>query len=250
MEDSIAAARLAGRTLLTEVESKELLADAGIPVIPTWLATTGVEAAKVAENIGFPVVVKVISRDISHKSDVGGVELNLQSPSEVEDAFKRITKAAKAAAPGAKIDGVSVQKMALRGVEVIVGMTTDPQFGAVMMFGLGGLMVELMKDVAFRIVPLSARDARAIVRDIKGYPVLEGLRGQPGVSVAALEGVILQVSQFAESHPDIAEIDLNPVFAYPDGAVAVDARVVLAQAQTLHAPESTTPPEGGIVGQR
>ena len=228
MPDPIATARAARRTLLSEVESKELLASAGIPVTEARLAKSASDAVKIAEKIGYPVVLKVISADISHKSDIGGVELNLKKASEVKAAFKRIKDAAKAAAPKSKMDGVSVQKMAKSGTEVIIGMTTDPQFGAVMMFGLGGVMVELMKDVAFRIVPLEPADAHAIVRDIKGYPLLEGMRGQPPVDVAALEKLVLQVSAFAAAHPEIAELDLNPVFAYPDGAVAVDARVVLA----------------------
>ncbi len=229
MPDPIATARAAGRTLLSEVESKDLLASAGIAVTAARLATSAAEAVKIADKIGYPVVLKVISADISHKSDVGGVELNLKKASEVKAAFKRIKAAAKEAAPKSKMDGVSVQKMADRGTEVIIGMTTDPQFGQVMMFGLGGIMVELMKDVAFRIVPLEPRDAHEIVRDIKGYALLEGMRGQAGVDVDALERLVLQVSEFAAAHPEVAEIDLNPVFAYPDGAVAVDARVVLAE---------------------
>lgn len=230
MPDPIAAARAAGRTLLTEVESKELLASAGIPVTPTRLATSADEAAKVAAEIGFPVVLKVLSGDISHKSDVGGVELGLPDAAAVQAAYDRIMASAKQAAPGAKVDGVSVQPMAKQGTEVIVGMTTDPQFGPVMMFGLGGIMVEVLKDVAFRIVPLEPRDAKQLVREIKGYPVLEGVRGRPGADIAALESFVLKVSEFAAAHPEVQEIDLNPVFAYPDGALGVDARVVLAPA--------------------
>ena len=137
--------------------------------------------------------------------------------------------AVQEAAPNASVDGVSVQQMAKPGTEVIIGTTTDPQFGPVLAFGLGGIMVEVLKDVAFRIVPLEKRDANQIVREIKGYPVLEGIRGQSPADIDALEEMILQVSAFAEQHPEIAELDLNPVFAYPDGAIAVDARVVLAE---------------------
>ena len=239
MPDPIAAVRAARRTLLTEVESKELLGAAGIPVTAARLARTASAAVEAAEEIGYPVVLKVVSSDVSltHKSDVGGVELNLEKASEVRAAFRRIKAAAKAAAPKAKVAGVSVQSMAAPGTEVIVGMTADPQFGPVMMFGLGGIMVEVLKDVAFRIVPLEPRDARGIVREIRGYPVLEGVRGRAGVDIAALERLILQVSAFAEAHPEVAEIDLNPVFAYPDGAIAVDARVVLA-------PADAPPPRG------
>lgn len=227
MSDPIAAARAAGRTLLTEVESKQLLHDGGVRVTEARLATTADEAAAAAGEIGFPAVLKIISGDIAHKSDVGGVELGLQDADAVSAAFDRMMASVKQAAPDASIDGVSVQAMAEPGTEVIIGMTTDEQFGPVMMFGLGGIMVEVLKDVAFRIVPLEQRDAAQIVREIKGFPVLEGVRGQSPADVAALESMILQVSSFVEEHPEIAELDLNPVLAYPDGAIAVDARVVL-----------------------
>ena len=226
----IASARADGRTLLTEVESKQLLHDAGIRVTQARLATTADEAAAAADVIGYPAVLKVVSRDIAHKSDVGGVELGLADADAVRAAYDRIMAAAKERAPGAGVEGVSVQQMAQQGTEVIIGTTTDPQFGPVLAFGLGGIMVEVLKDVAFRIVPLESRDARQIVREIRGFPVLEGVRGQPGSDLDALEAMILQVSQFASDHPEVAELDLNPVFAYPDGAIAVDARIVLAEA--------------------
>ena len=230
MSDPIAAARADGRTLLTEVESKQLLHDAGITVTQARLATSADEAVAAAEEFGYPAVLKVVSGDIAHKSDVGGVELGLGDGEAVRAAYDRIMASVKAAEPDAHVGGVSVQQMADPGVEVIIGMTTDPQFGPVLAFGLGGIMVEVLKDVAFRIVPLEPRDAGQIVREIKGYPVLEGVRGQPGADVDALESMILEVSAFAEAHPEIAELDLNPVFARPDGAIAVDARVVLAEA--------------------
>jgi acyl-CoA synthetase (NDP forming) len=226
MTDPIAAARAAGRTLLTEVESKQLLEQAGIPVVSARLATSADEAARIADETGYPVVLKVVSAEISHKSDIGGVELNLGDGAAVRAAYARIEAAV--AKTGAKLEGVSVQRMAAPGVEVIVGMTTDHQFGPVLMFGLGGVMVEVLKDVAFRVVPLEPRDASLMVREVKGYPVLEGVRGRAGADVAALEAFILKVSDFAATHPEVAEIDLNPVFAYPDGAIGVDARVVLA----------------------
>ena len=226
----IASARADGRTLLTEVESKQLLHDAGIRVTQARLATTGDEAAAAADAIGYPAVLKVVSGEIAHKSDVGGVELGLADAAAVRSAYDRILAAAKEHAPGARVDGVSVQEMAKQGTEVIIGITTDPQFGPVLAFGLGGIMVEVLKDVAFRIVPLESRDARQIVREVRGFAVLEGVRGRPGSDIDALEAMILQVSQFASDHPEVAELDLNPVFAYPDGAIAVDARVVLAEA--------------------
>ncbi|MCH7953936.1 MAG: acetate--CoA ligase family protein, partial [Chloroflexi bacterium] len=162
-------------------------------------------------------------------SDIGGVELNISDQESVRAAFDRITSAAKKANATAKIDGVSVQRMAEPGVEVITGMTMDAQFGPVLMFGLGGVLVEVLKDVAFRVVPITARDANQMVHEIQGFPILEGHRGQEPSDVGALEKLLVQLSDFIEAHPDVAELDLNPVFAYPKGAVAVDARIVLSE---------------------
>jgi len=220
-------ARSEGRNVLTEVEAKELLRRAGISVIDTKLATSREEALSISRQLGFPVVLKIASPDIVHKSDVGGVKLGLRTSTQVGKAYDDIMKAIKKQYPDAAIKGVSVQKMARPGVEVIIGMSKDAQFGPVIMFGLGGVLVEILKDVSFRIVPLARRDAREMIREIKGYPLLEGYRGQEPVDVGYLEELILKVSSFVEQHPEVAELDLNPVFAYKDGAVAVDARVVL-----------------------
>ena len=224
----IDSAKSEGRTLLTEIEAKQVLDEAGIPVALAVLARDAKEAAKAAEKAGFPVVLKIVSPDVAHKSDVGGVRLGLESNEDVEEAFEEIVDAVKAALPEARIEGVAVQKMAPAGTEVIVGMSKDPQFGPVMMFGLGGILVEVLKDVAFRIVPLEPKDARQMVREIKSFPVLEGVRGQPPADIEALEDLILKISAFVDAHPEIEELDLNPVFAYPDGALAVDARIVVA----------------------
>ena len=221
-------ARQQGRTILSEVEAKQLLAEAGIPVVEARLATSREDAVGTAGELGYPVALKVVSAQITHKSDVGGVKLNLASAEEVGAAFDSIMKAAGDAAPDATIDGVSVQRMAEPGIEVITGMTLDAQFGPVLMFGLGGVFVEVLKDVAFRVVPITPRDARQMVRDIQGFPVLQGHRGQEPTDLDALEGLLLKLSEFVEGHPEIVELDLNPVFAYPTGAVAADARIVLA----------------------
>lgn len=226
--DVIAAARAQNRRLLNEVEAKALLAAAGVPVVPTRLARSREEAVAIAREAGFPVVLKVVSNEITHKSDVGGVKLGLQDDAAVAEAFDSILASVKAAAPQATVEGVAVQKMAPAGTEVIVGVNSDPQFGPVLMFGLGGILVEVLEDVSFRIVPIEPRDARQMVREIKGAKLLQGFRGQPPADIAALEDLLLRVSQFVEAHPDVAELDLNPVFAYPDGAVAVDARIVLS----------------------
>ena len=213
--------------VLAEVESKELLQKAGIPVVEARLARTKREAVSLSKQMGFPVVLKMSSPNVIHKSDAGGVKLGLANATQVGKAYSEIVSSIKQAYPEAEIHGLSVQRMAGPGVEVIIGMSKDPQFGPVLMFGLGGILVEVLKDVSFRIVPVSERDARDMIREIKGYPILEGYRGQKPVSIAALEKLIVRVSQFAENNPHIAELDLNPVFAYPDKAIAVDARVVL-----------------------
>ena len=228
LAEVIGSARSEGRTLLTEVESKQVLYDAGIPVAVAVLAGDAAEAAKAADKTGYPVVLKIVSPDVAHKSDVGGVRLGLESSDEVQEAFDEIVSAVKEAQPNARIEGVAVQKMAPAGTEVIVGMSKDAQFGPVLMFGLGGILVEVLKDVAFRIVPLEPKDARQMVREIKGFPVLEGVRGQLPADLEALEKLILKVSEFVEAHPEIEEVDLNPVFAYPDGVLAVDARILIS----------------------
>ena len=215
------------QNLLTEVESKELLRRAEIPVIEAKLARTKKEAISLSREMGFPVVLKISSPDVVHKSDSGGVKLGLTNASQVGKAYSQVMSSIKQAYPKARIDGVSVQTMAPPGVEVIVGMSKDAQFGPVLMFGLGGILVEVLKDVSFRIVPVTERDAREMIKEIKGYPVLQGYRGQKPASIPALEQLIVKVSQFVEKNPQIKELDLNPIFAYPDKAVAVDARIIL-----------------------
>lgn len=229
-------ARVRNRLLLTEVEAKALLGTAGVPVAQARLARTRDEAMTLAREIGFPVVLKVCSPDVSHKSDVGGVALNLRSIEEVGKAFDDMMKTVTQTQPTATLDGVSVQALAKPGVEVIIGLTTDPQFGSLVMFGLGGVYVEVLKDVAFRLAPLTPRDAQAMIREIRGLPLLTGYRGQAAVDLAALERVLLQVSALAEAHPEIKELDLNPIFAHPDGCLAVDARVVLHAEGTSSTP--------------
>lgn len=221
-------ARAEGRTILTEIEAKQMLEAAGIPVSPARLAKTRGDAMAEAEKLGYPIVLKIVSPQITHKSDVGGVALGLQSAAEVGDAFDRVVASAKQHEPNATIDGVAVQRMEKAGIEVIIGVTKDPQFGPVLMFGLGGVLVEVLKDVAFRVIPIEQRDARQMIEEIKGYPLLQGYRGSDPADLAQLQALLMNVSAFVEAHPEVAELDLNPVFAYKDGAIAVDARVVLA----------------------
>ncbi|MFH0846967.1 MAG: acetate--CoA ligase family protein [Chloroflexota bacterium] len=220
-------ARDEGRTILTEIESKELMKEAGIGVVDTFLAASSEEAIAQCCITGFPVGLKITSPDILHKSDAGGVKLNLKTNEEVTQACEDILTSARRYDPKARIHGIAVQKMARPGVEVIIGMTKDPQFGPVLMFGLGGVMVEVIKDVSLRAVPLNPRDAKEMIREIKGYKMLIGFRGQPPVAASVLEDWLLKLSRFVEATPEIKEVDLNPVFAYSDGALAVDARVIL-----------------------
>jgi acyl-CoA synthetase (NDP forming) len=220
-------ARSASRTLLNEIESKALLSEAGIPVVETKLATSKPEAIAISKKLGYPVALKIVSPEITHKSDVGGVKLGLKTSKQVEIAYEEILSAVRRKYPHTVIDGMSVQRMARPGTEVIIGMTKDSQFGPVLMFGVGGILVELLKDVSFRIVPLEREDAREMIREIKGYAILEGFRGMEPVDVSSLEEILLKLSKFVDENPEIKELDLNPVFAYRDGVVAADARVIL-----------------------
>ena len=222
-------ARQQGRTLLTELESKQVLHDLGIPTLLGQLATSEEDAVRAADIIGYPVVLKIASPDIVHKSDVGGVQLHLQDREAVRQASRAMQQSVVAHAPTARIDGLIVQPMAAPGVEVIVGMSKDATFGPVLMFGLGGVLVEVLKDVTFRIVPLSQRDAREMIHDIQGFPVLAGHRGTTPADLEALQNILLTLSAFVESTPEVKEIDLNPIYAYAQGALAVDARIVLEE---------------------
>ncbi len=215
------------RTQLTEVESKELLKEAEIPIIETKLARTKAEAISLSKKVGFPVVLKIASPDIIHKSDSGGVKLGLKNATQVGTAYSEIIASMRHKLPKARIQGVSVQKMAHPGIEVIIGMSKDAQFGPVLMCGLGGILVEILKDVSFRIVPVTRKDAAEMISELKGYRLLQGYRGQEAVNIPSLEQLIVKVSQFVDQNPQIKELDLNPIFAYKDGVVAVDARIIL-----------------------
>jgi acyl-CoA synthetase (NDP forming) len=229
-KEILAQAKKENRTVLTEIEAKQILMESGITCTDTRLATAKDAAVKLSEQFGYPVVLKVSSVDITHKSDAGGVKVNLKNKAEVEDAFDTIMRSCRAAVPTARIEGVSVQRMARPGIEVIVGMIKDPSFGPVVMFGLGGVFVEVLKDVAFRIVPIERSDAEDMINEIKGKKLLEGYRGQEPADVAYLQQMLLRLSDFVNTTPEIEEIDMNPVFAYRDGAVVVDARIILSAA--------------------
>lgn len=228
-KDIIAAVRKDNRVNLTEIESKLLLSDAGIPVVETKLATSKEDAVKIAEELGYPVVLKIASSEILHKSDIGGVKLGLETESSVLEAYDEIISNARKHEPDAKVDGVSVQRAVKTGVEIIIGSSKDAQFGPFVMFGLGGVFVEVLKDVTFRIVPLELRDAKEMIQEIKGYPLLEGYRGSAPSDINAIEESIIKLSNFLNENDDIKELDLNPIFVYEKGLTAVDARVILEE---------------------
>lgn len=227
VNDILKKARDEKRTVLTEIEAKQILSEAGVSCTETRLAASKAEAIAVSDAIGYPVVLKISSVDITHKSDAGGVKVNLKDRTAVETAWDDIMASCTAKHPGADIEGISVQGMARIGTEVIIGMTRDPSFGPVLMFGLGGIFVEVLKDVAFRIVPLEKADASEMINEIKGKKLLEGYRGQEPVDTSFLEDMLLKLSGLVEKTAGIAEIDMNPVFAYSQGAVVVDARIIL-----------------------
>ncbi|MDD5339279.1 MAG: acetate--CoA ligase family protein [Dehalococcoidales bacterium] len=217
------------RTVLTEIEAKQVIKNAGIKVVATRLAASQKEAVTLAGKIGYPVVLKIASPDVIHKTDAGGVKVGLNNAADTKKAYTEILSSVAKKYPKAKIEGVAVQAMAKPGIEVIIGTSKDPQFGPVIMFGLGGIFVEVLKDVSFRLIPIEKRDAEAMIQEIKGVAMLKGYRGQEPANLPALIDVLLKVSALVEKTPEIKELDLNPVFAYKDSAVAVDARIVLEE---------------------
>ncbi len=227
VDDILAKAGKESRTVLTEIEAKQILIEAGINCTDTQLATTKDEAVALSEKMGYPVVLKISSVDITHKSDAGGVKVNLSDKAAVEKAYDDIMASCTAKHPDADIEGIAVQGMAKAGTEVIIGMTKDSSFGPVLMFGLGGIFVEVLKDVAFRIVPLEKNDASEMIGEIKGKKLLEGYRGEDPADIPYLEEMLLKLSALVDKTESIAEIDMNPVFAYQQGAVVVDARIIL-----------------------
>jgi acetyl-CoA synthetase (ADP-forming) len=219
--------RKSGRKHLLEMEAKNVCMEYGIPVTRFRLAKSEAEAVKFAEEMGYPVVLKIVSPDIIHKSDVGGVTLNLKKAKEVRKAYKQIMENVKKHKKDAEIVGVLVQEMAPPSTEVIVGAIKDPQFGHALMFGLGGVFVEVLKDVTFRIVPISEEEAREMIGEVKAYPLLRGYRGMPPADIEAIVQILLKTSRLVSEHPEIKELDLNPIMVYEKGAKTVDARIIL-----------------------
>ncbi len=225
--DVFTEARKQGRKYLLEPEAKMVCMEYGIPVTRFKVALTQDEAAKFADQIGYPIVLKIVSPDIIHKSDIGAVMLNLKNPIDVKEAYNKILNNAKKHKPDAKITGILVQEMAPTSTEVIVGSIKDPQFGPALMFGLGGIFVEILKDVTFRIAPITEADAKEMITEVKGYPILKGYRNQPPADTDAIVKILLNTSRLVMDHMEIKELDLNPILVYEKGAKTVDARIIL-----------------------
>jgi acetyl-CoA synthetase (ADP-forming) len=217
-----------GRKFLLEPEAKMICLEYKIPTTMFTVAQNVDEAVKFAKEIGYPVVLKIVSPDIIHKSDVGGVIVNLNSSEEVQDAYNKILENVNKQAPGARIFGVLVQEMAPTSTEVIIGAKKDPQFGLALMFGLGGIFTEIIKDISFRIAPITELGAREMIAEVKGYSILRGYRGSPPLDIDAIVQIIMNTARLLTDCPIIKEFDLNPIMVYEKGAKAVDARIMLA----------------------
>jgi len=216
-----------GRKFLLESEAKAVCRAYGIPVTDFKVAKNEAEAVEFAQKIGYPVVLKIVSPDVIHKSDVGGVIINVKDAEDVQKAYEQIMDSVKRHKPNAKIVGVLVQEMAPQSTEVIVGATKDPQFGPTLMFGLGGIFVEIMKDVIFRIAPITEDEAREMITAVKAYPLLKGYRNTPPADIEAIVKILLNTSRLVMEHQEIKELDLNPIMVYEKGAKTVDARIIL-----------------------
>jgi len=212
---------------LLETEAKELLKAYGIPIPDFQLIKSEDEIAGLAKEINFPVVMKIVSPDIIHKTDAGGVKLNIKDETEARLAYQEIISKTKKYNKEAQVFGVITYSMIPKATEIIIGMMKDPHFGPVAMFGMGGIYVEVLKDVSFRIIPLEERDAKEMITKIKGYEILKGIRGEPPRDIPAIEEVLMKVSKLTMENPEINEIDLNPIFVFEKGLQVVDARMIL-----------------------
>jgi len=214
------------RKNLTEYESRQILEKYKIPLSKAEIAKNPEQAVKLAKKIGYPVVLKIVSPDVLHKTDVGGVVINIKNEGELKNSYEKILKNVRKKVKRAKVHGMLVQKMVDNGLEVIVGGKKDAQFGETVMFGLGGIFVEVFGDVSFRVVPIGKKDAKDMIEEIKGYKILKGYRGK-NYDVNAVADVLVKVSKLLEKNDEIAEMDINPLIVLQRGAVAVDARIVV-----------------------
>lgn len=226
MHRLIANAQREQRSLL-ESEAKILLKENGFPVPPFKLIKNEKEIDEISHSIGFPIVMKIVSPEIIHKSDAGGVKIGIKDEISARKAYQEIITNVHRYDSKARIYGIIIYKMCPMSTEVIVGMMQDPHFGPIIMFGLGGIFVEVLKDVSFRIIPLKEKDAEEMISEIKGFPILQGVRGESPKDVAAIKDVLMKTSDLVMNNPEIKEIDLNPILVYKDGLQIVDARIIL-----------------------
>jgi acetyltransferase len=216
-----------GRLVLGELDGNEILKCYGFQTLPMALSKNKTEACKIADQMGYPVVMKIVSPDILHKTDAGGVVVGVKDAAGIEDAFDTIMEKAGAYNPDAAIEGILIQKLAPKGKEVILGLSKDPVFGHAVMFGLGGIFVEVYKDVVFRLSPMGRNVARRMVKAIKGYPILKGLRGENPSDIETIEKHIVALKAMADHHPMIKELDINPLFVHEEGAGATVADIII-----------------------
>jgi len=225
-KDILSVAVKTGRENLGGGECRAIFKEAGIPMNASVFAKTRDEAAAAGDQMGYPVVMKIVSPQVVHKTEAGGVKLGIRSRDELLAAWDEMMKKVRAHHPDAHIDGVTIDEQ-LGGVELIVGSSRDPQFGPLIMFGLGGIFVEVYKDVTFRLVPITKGDALQMIEEVKGKPVYQGARGLPKADPQELAGILTAVSRLVEQNPAIRELDLNPLVVTPKGVRAIDARILV-----------------------
>jgi len=233
VERILRAARQYERRALLEPEAKEICRAYQLPTPDFAVAKNSFEAVALAEKVAFPIVLKIVSRDILHKTEAGGVLLDLRSKVEVEKGYDQILDRVRRYNSNARLEGVLVQHMAPKGVEVVAGGLRDSQFGPVVLFGLGGIFVEVLKDVTFRVAPLSSLDSREMIQEIRGYSVLKGVRGQRPADEEAIEQILQRTSQIMLENPTIDQLDFNPIMVYEKGASIVDARIILRESEAI-----------------
>jgi len=220
--------------LILEVEALRFLEQEGLRVLKSSLVQDEEEAVIAAKEIGFPVALKLLSPELIHKTEAEGVRVDLRNEREVRKAYRRLIETFHASHPEGELEGVMIQETG-EGTEVIVGALLDPQFGPVIMFGLGGIFVEVLGDVSFRIVPIEKKDAQDMIQEIKGFPILQGIRGKDrGVDLRSLEDLLLKISDLIERYPAIVEMDINPAFASPKGYAICDARIRIRRGGSHH----------------
>ncbi|MHA1911952.1 MAG: acetate--CoA ligase family protein [Candidatus Kariarchaeaceae archaeon] len=215
-----------GRTILTLTESRDVLSLSNLPLNVSDFAPSLDKALEIADSCGYPVVMKIVSKDITHKTDVGGVRLNIASRDDLKEEYNDMMSSITSQFPDANIEGVVIEEM-LSGNELIIGSSTDPSFGPMIAFGLGGIFVEIYKDVAFRLAPISRQDAHELIHEIKGSKILQGYRGSPAVDEEVLINCLMAVSDLLVANPEIDELDINPLIITDKGIKAIDARIIL-----------------------